>query len=236
MPARRFVVVFTLFFFACCQPSSAEGLGQFWSHRGSPQQQAYAGKPSGSRAGFWGRQAPERAPETVANDRKLAELSRAHPVEIEPGYEIQSVRFKGYKAGTIVIDTKARFLYLVEGWGKARRYPIAVGREGLLFTGEATIGAKQEWPRWFPTKDMIKREPGKYARYAEGMDGGLQNPLGARALYLYQGKRDTYIRIHGTNQPRSIGSAASNGCFRMYNGQVMDLYDRVRFGAPVVVL
>lgn len=235
MSARRFAVVFTVFLSTFCQAAAAEGLGHFWDHRGSPQQQASA-QGTGGIFGRGKRAAPERAPETVANDAKLAAISQAHPVAIKPGYEAQTVRFKGYRAGTIVIDTKARFLYLVEPWGKARRYPIAVGREGLLFTGEATIGSKQEWPRWFPTKDMIKREPEHYAKYADGMDGGPQNPLGARALYLYQGHRDTYIRIHGTNQPQSIGSAASNGCFRMYNRQVMDLYDRVEMGAPVVVL
>lgn len=155
---------------------------------------------------------------------------------IDEKFAPQKVRFSGYRTGTIVIDTKAKSLYLVESPFSARRYPIAVGKEGLLFTGTATVGDKQEWPRWIPTKEMIKREPHKYAKYADGMDGGPNNPLGARAIYLYQGKRDTYIRIHGTNQPQTIGSASSNGCFRMFNEHVMELYGKVKMGAEVVVL
>lgn len=148
----------------------------------------------------------------------------------------QTVQFTGYRPGTIVIDSKNKYLYLVERWGKARRYGIAVGQEGLEFRGTATIKEKQEWPRWIPTKDMIERQPAKYGRYKDGMDGGPDNPLGARALYLYQGNVDTHIRIHGTNQPWTIGSAASNGCFRMINEHVIELYDRVKVGAEVVVM
>lgn len=173
---------------------------------------------------------------TLEKDAALAERWAKRPVHIKPEFQPQSVRFTGYSAGTIVIDTHARFLYFVESPFSARRYPIAVGREGMLFTGEATVGDMQEWPKWFPTKDMIKNEAKKYARYKDGMEGGISNPLGARAIYLYQGKRDTYIRIHGTNQPSSVGTAASHGCFRMYNAQVMDLYSRVKMGAKVVVL
>lgn len=176
------------------------------------------------------------SPETQAMDAALAERTEKKHYQIKPDFQPQSVRFHGYAAGTIVIDTEKKFLYLVESPFSARRYPIAVGREGLLFTGQTTVGDMQEWPRWIPTKEMIKREPKKYARYADGMDGGPDNPLGARAIYLYQGKRDTYIRIHGTNQPQSVGSAVSNGCFRMYNAQVMDLYRRVKLGTKVVVL
>lgn len=148
----------------------------------------------------------------------------------------QTVAYTGYKPGTIIIDTRKRYLYYMVTPFSARRYGVAVGREGLLFRGKAKIGAKQEWPRWIPTKDMIKREPHKYAKYKDGMDGGPKNPLGARALYLHQGNRDTYIRIHGTNAPSSIGSAASNGCFRMVNDHVIELYRKVRIGADVVVL
>ena len=151
-------------------------------------------------------------------------------------FEPQEVEFPGYAPGTIVIDTNAKFLYLVEDRSTARRYAIAVGREGLQFKGSVTVGDKQEWPRWIPTKEMQQREPKKYGQYKDGMDGGPDNPLGARAIYLYQGKQDTHLRIHGTNQPQSIGSAASNGCFRMINDHVMDLYRRVKLGTPVVVL
>jgi lipoprotein-anchoring transpeptidase ErfK/SrfK len=113
---------------------------------------------------------------------------------------------------------------------------VAVGKEGLAFKGSVTVGDKQEWPRWIPTKEMIERDPEKYARHADGMDGGPENPLGARAIYLYQGGKDTYLRIHGTTQPWTIGSAASNGCFRMVNEHVMELFSKVTVGTQVVVM
>jgi lipoprotein-anchoring transpeptidase ErfK/SrfK len=175
-------------------------------------------------------------PQTRALDTVLAAKESRKKFKVKDAFLPQEVDFSGYPTGTIVIDTKSRFLYLVESRSTARRYAIAVGREGLLFTGSATVGDKQEWPRWIPTLDMQKREPKHYGQYKDGMPGGPENPLGARAIYLYQGKRDTHIRIHGTNQPQSIGSAASNGCFRMVNEHVMDLYGRVRLGTPVVVL
>ncbi len=179
---------------------------------------------------------PQRLlPETEALDGVLSAKKKKFKVKAE--FEPQVVEFdSNYNRGTIVIDPKKKFLYLIESGGKARRYAIAVGREGLAFSGSGTVGDKQEWPRWTPTKDMQKREPAKYARYADGMDGGPDNPLGARAIYLYQGKKDTHIRIHGTNQPQSIGTASSNGCFRMINEHVIDLYGRVKMGAQIVVL
>ena len=137
--------------------------------------------------------------------------------------------------GTVVVSTDERRLYLVLGDGKARVYPIAVGKAALVWKGTARVGRKAKWPRWQPTKDMIRREPHKYARYADGVEGGPDNPLGARALYLYRGKRDTMYRIHGTNNPASIGTASSNGCVRLTNDHVIDLYDRVPVGATVVV-
>lgn len=175
--------------------------------------------------------------ETRLRDEELkARQAKKKPFKVDPKFEPQSVSFSGYKTGTIVVDPQNKFLYLVESPFKARRYGIAVGREGLEFKGTATIAEKQEWPRWIPTKEMIARDPKQYAKYKDGMDGGPDNPLGARALYLYQGKRDTRIRIHGTTQPWTIGTAASNGCFRMTNEHVMDLYGRVKIGAQVVVL
>ena len=102
-----------------------------------------------------------------------------------------------------------------------------MGREGLQFKGSVAVGDKQEWPRWIPTLDMQKREPKHYGQYKDGMPGGPKNPLGARAIYLYDGRTDTHLRIHGTNQPQTIGTSASNGCFRMINEHVMDLYRRV---------
>ena len=161
---------------------------------------------------------------------------RTGQYNIDPKFRAQEVSFSGYKPGTIVIDPKQHFLYYVETATTARRYGIAVGRQGLQFTGTATIQAKREWPRWIPTKEMVERDPAHYGRFKNGMDGGPGNPLGARAMYLYQGNKDTYIRIHGTVEPWSIGKSASNGCFRMINEDVMDLYSRVSIGTEVVVL
>ncbi len=167
--------------------------------------------------------------------QKPAKSKAAKQFTLDPKYEPQVVKLSGYKPGTIVIDSRKKFLYLVETPQSARRYGVAVGREGLGWTGKAKIGNKTEWPRWIPTADMIARDPKQYAQYADGMDGGPENPLGARAMYLTQGGKDTYIRIHGTTQPWSIGKAASNGCFRMVNEHVIDLYARVKLGTEVVV-
>lgn len=137
--------------------------------------------------------------------------------------------------GSIVIDTKGPFLYLVEGEGRATRYGIAIGREGFGWKGTGTIARTARWPTWTPPPEMIAREP-HLERWRDGMPGGLSNPLGARALYIYFGGRDSGYRIHGTNQPKSIGWAASSGCFRMLNQDVIDLYDRTPRGARVVVV
>lgn len=152
-------------------------------------------------------------------------------------YEPQTVFYSNrYGAGTIIVDPANHFLYLVQRPGLARRYGVGVGRAGLSFKGSATIKRKAEWPSWTPTQNMIKRQPEKYARYAGGVPGGINNPLGARALYLYKGERDTYYRIHGTTEPWSIGRSVSNGCIRMINDHVVDLYNRVPIGTRVVVL
>ncbi|ETR76521.1 hypothetical protein X566_01855 [Afipia sp. P52-10] len=134
--------------------------------------------------------------------------------------------------GTIVIDSDNHYLYLVQDNGKALRYGVTVGEEALAFSGIAKIGAKQEWPRWIPTADIHKRIPG----LPKQVDGGPDNPLGARGLYLYQGGKDTLFRIHGTNQPEYIGESISSGCIRMTNEDVIDLYNRVNVGTIVVVL
>ena len=134
--------------------------------------------------------------------------------------------------GTIVIDTSSRYLYLVQPGGGAIQYGIGVGRQGFTWKGVARVGRKSEWPRWIPPKDMLKRRPD----LPEQMDGGLDNPLGARALYLFQGNKDTLFRIHGTNEPDSIGKAVSSGCIRMMNADAIDLYERVKVGTRVVVL
>ncbi|EYR82725.1 MULTISPECIES: L,D-transpeptidase [Shinella] len=139
-------------------------------------------------------------------------------------------------AGTIVVVPRDRFLYLIEEGGLARRYGVGVGRAGLAFSGTATVGRKAKWPSWRPTDNMIRRDPKKYARYADGVPGGPKNPLGSRALYLFRDGRDTLYRIHGTTEPWTIGKAVSNGCIRMVNGHVEDLYERVPVGTRVVVV
>lgn len=195
-------------------------------------------RPVGLFAGlFGGSAAPQLLPETRALDGVLADREKTKgKFKVKSDFEPQTVSFSGYPRGTIVVNTRERYLYLVESATTARRYAIAVGREGLEFKGAAKVGDKQEWPRWIPTLDMQKREPKKYGQYKDGMPGGPDNPLGARAIYLYQGNKDTHIRIHGTNQPQTIGTNSSNGCFRMVNDHVMDLYGRVKMGTEVVVL
>jgi lipoprotein-anchoring transpeptidase ErfK/SrfK len=141
--------------------------------------------------------------------------------------------------GTIVVDTRSRFLYYILGNGKAVRYGIGVGKQGFAWKGEAYVAWKQEWPNWHPPAEMAQRKP-EVAQYVEkGMDPGLKNPLGARAMYLFDDKgRDTQFRLHGTPEWASIGTAASSGCIRLMNQDVIDLYSRVRPGktARVVVL
>ena len=137
--------------------------------------------------------------------------------------------------GVIVVDPQYRNLYFVQAGGTAIRYGIGVGRAGFAWSGEATIQRKEHWPTWTPPKEMVARDPAA-APYANGMKGGLDNPLGARAMYLFQGKRDTLYRIHGTNDPSSIGKAVSSGCIRMINQDVMDLYNRAPIGTKVIVL
>ena len=137
--------------------------------------------------------------------------------------------------GTVVVDPFARLLYHIGENGRAMRYGIAVGREGYGFSGDAIVARKAEWPRWTPTKNMIRREPEVYGPVAGGLPGGLENPLGARALYLYRGGRDTMYRIHGTNNASTIGRATSAGCIRLFNQDIVDLYDRVQPGARVHV-
>ena len=137
--------------------------------------------------------------------------------------------------GTIVVDTFARKLYYVLDGGIAERYAIAVGREGLSFRGSGTIGRKAEWPGWTPTGNMVRSRPDLYADYAGGLPGGLDNPLGARAMYIYRGGHDSNFRIHGTIENASIGHATSAGCIRLFNQDAIDLYNRIDIGAVVKV-
>ncbi|HEY1981042.1 MAG TPA: L,D-transpeptidase [Xanthobacteraceae bacterium] len=148
---------------------------------------------------------------------------------IDPRYNRQVVDYRGEeKPGTIVIDTPNKFLYLVEDGGRALRYGIGVGRPGFTWAGTKTITAKKEWPDWRPPADMLQRRP-DLPRY---MPGGIDNPLGARAMYL----GSTLYRIHGSNEPWTIGTNVSSGCIRMRNEDVSDLYGRVKVGTKVVVI
>lgn len=138
------------------------------------------------------------------------------------------------RPGTVVVEPHNHFLYFVEGNGKAIRYGVGVGRAGFGWSGRASIGFKREWPTWTPPATMIRREP-ELAKWASGMPPSLTNPLGARALYIYQGSRDTLYRLHGTNNPKSIGKSLSSGCIRLWNQDIVDLYNRVNVGSTLVV-
>src|SRR5216684_1320891 len=147
----------------------------------------------------------------------------------QPSYEKQLVDYHGKEgAGTIVVDTPNKFLYLVQENGKAMRYGIGVGRPGFTWSGVKQISAKKEWPAWTPPPEMLARRPD----LPRHMEGGLQNPLGARAMYL----GSSLYRIHGSNEPWTIGTNVSSGCIRMRNEDVIDLYGRVNVGAKVVVI
>ncbi|WP_439651486.1 L,D-transpeptidase [Maritalea mediterranea] len=141
----------------------------------------------------------------------------------------------GEVPGTIVVDTPNRFLYLTLDNGQAMRYGIGVGKAGFTWSGRAKIQFKRPWPTWTPPKEMIEREP-ELAKWADGQPPGLDNPLGARALYIFQNGRDTLYRIHGSPEWWTIGTAASSGCIRLTNHDIVDLYDRVPKGAPIVVI
>ena len=145
------------------------------------------------------------------------------------------------KPGTIVVDPGSHFLYLVQGGGQAIRYGVGVGSEGFGWSGLAMVHNKQEWPDWYPPPEMLARKPEllqhmSHLQSGTGMPGGPDNPIGSRALYLWQGNKDTLYRIHGTNEPWTIGHNVSSGCIRLTNDDVVDLYDRVPVGAKVIVL
>lgn len=167
---------------------------------------------------------------------QLLEAADPKPYDPTP----QEVRIKKqFEPGQILVVPRSFYLYYVTEPRRALRYGVGVGRAGLEFTGTAIIERKREWPSWRPTPEMIKRSPNTYAEFVDNkyiQPGGPQNPLGARALYLYQNGVDTYFRIHGTNRPETIGSAVSNGCIRLTNEHVTDLYERVPVGTRVTVL
>lgn len=165
-------------------------------------------------------------------------LALAHKVNLPEKFipQLVNTRRADWQGGSVHVVPDDFFLYFMLNDGLAIRYGAGVGRKGLYTPGTFTVARKAKWPFWRPTRAMIRRDPQKYARYSDGMKGGPNNPLGARALYLYDDTgRDTYLRIHGTNQPSTIGSAVSNGCARLTNDDVADLYNRVEVGARVVL-
>jgi lipoprotein-anchoring transpeptidase ErfK/SrfK len=160
----------------------------------------------------------------------------AHKIQFPDRFLPQLVNSgrRDWEAGSVHVIPDDYFLYFMLNDGLAIRYGVGVGRKGLYKSGTFTVARKAKWPWWRPTNAMIRREPHKYARYKNGLKGGPNNPLGARAIYLYdEAGRDTYLRIHGTNEPRTIGSAVSNGCARLTNEHVKDLYERVEISAKV---
>jgi len=166
----------------------------------------------------------------------LPNMALAHKIQLPDRFlpQLVNTRRKDWEAGSVHVVPDEFFLYLMLQDGMAIRYGVGVGRKGLYEPGTFAVARKAKWPRWRPTNAMIRREPHKYARYKNGLKGGPNNPLGARALYLYDDAgRDTYLRIHGTNEPRTIGSAVSNGCARLTNEHVKDLYERVKIDALV---
>ena len=166
-------------------------------------------------------------------DRQLLAKAPYARVAIPQAYQRHVVDYHRSEApGSIVVDSNSRYLYYVLPNRKAIRYGVTVGEDALAFWGVARVGRKEEWPAWVPTADIKRRMP----EVPNRVEGGAHNPLGARGIYLYQGNRDTLFRIHGTNQPEYIGHAISSGCIRMTNEDVIDLYNRVKMGAIVVVL
>ena len=195
---------------------------------GAVERAALDAAPKGDRLS---REAAEHAAHYGARTVDGIALPAVDHTRLSPEHLRREVAYSGAEApGSIVIDVTARHLYLVQPGGRAIRYGIAVGREGFGWTGTERLTRRAEWPTWTPPASMIEREP-ELAEWAEGMPGSADNPLGARALYL----GDTLYRIHGSNQPYSIGKAASSGCFRMVNQDVLDLYERVKPGAMVYV-
>ncbi|PWB82465.1 MAG: L,D-transpeptidase [Methylocystaceae bacterium] len=165
---------------------------------------------------------------SIAAQAEGARLGREYPTSTRTLVEDPT----GAQPGTITVDTPNRHLYLSLPDGRAIRYGVGVGRQGFAWTGRTHIGRKEAWPDWTPPAAMLKRRPD----LPRHMEGGENNPLGARAMYLYSGDRDTMFRIHGSNEPWTIGHAVSSGCIRMLNDDVADLFDRVPVGATVVVL
>ncbi len=176
-------------------------------------------------------------PGTALAERELAPILASEALEVPYKFRRQEVKYKTAEpVGTIVVDPKKRWLYHVQDGGKAIRYGVGVGADGKNWAGEAIIKRKVKWPRWKPTKEHLAVYPTLSKYKDEAMPGGPGNPLGARALYLFQGDQDTLYRIHGTIKPKGIGREVTSGCIRMLNVDVIHLYDRVEIGTRVVVL
>ncbi|RLP28167.1 L,D-transpeptidase [Mesorhizobium sp. YM1C-6-2] len=172
----------------------------------------------------------------VKYDRATARKMFARNGQPPEAFRMQMVKFRtAEKPGTIIIDGNQHFLYLVQPGHQAIRYGIGVGREGFGWAGIVRVGRTAEWPTWTPPAEMVARDPNA-AKWAGGQPGGPDNPLGARALYLYEGDRDTIYRIHGTPEPWTIGLDVSSGCIRMNNDDIVDLHSRINVGAKVIVL
>lgn len=162
-------------------------------------------------------------------------IEAVNPEIVPQEYRRQEVPFEETaEPGTIIVDPANRYLYHVLEAGRAMRYGVGVGKQGFEWSGNAVVGMKRRWPRWVPPRDMVDRDA-RAKKWANGMPGGPENPLGARALYLFENNVDTLYRIHGTNEPTSIGKAASSGCIRMLNEEIVSLYDQVEIGTPVIV-
>jgi len=208
-------------------------------------------------AGFSGLALTGCARTTIAENPTVPTISRSYalmygPVPEErfplPAIDISKIPEQYYRrqvdyqtaerVGTVIVDTKNFFLYLVQEGGTAMRYGVGLGRAGFAWAGRARIAWKQEWPKWTPPDEMIARQPElePYSAKNGGMPPALTNPLGARALYIFEGNKDTLYRLHGTNKASSIGKAVSSGCVRLLNQDVIDLYRRVPTNSPILVI
>jgi len=188
----------------------------------------------------------------IGVDSAFGSYVNMYAARVDEGYELPAIPIEkidrrflrqvvadptGEPAGTIVVDTSSHFLYLVRGGGEAIRYGVGLGREGFAWSGRAVIQWKRKWPKWTPPDEMIGRQPelAQYSAANGGMAPGLNNPLGARALYIFQGGEDTLYRLHGSPEWWSIGKSVSSGCVRLMNQDIMDLYDRVPNKSPILV-
>ncbi len=179
-----------------------------------------------------------RMPDPKLSAKDAEYMALAPKASVGSAYERYEIDYKTAEPpGTVIVDTQNHFLYFIQPGGKAVRYGVATGQDAMGWTGRTYVGQMQEWPRWIPPKDMLERWPHlQPTADAGGLPGGPDNPLGARALYLYKDGKDTLYRIHGTNEPEKIGQGVSSGCIRMRDIDVIDLYSRVKVGTKVVVI